>query len=50
MGNVPERCFIDNSDIKDKRVSRNLNKNWYIDLAMRRLNGFGISDQTKLDI
>lgn len=50
IGNVPERCFIDNGDIKEKRVSRNLNKSWYIQMAINRLNGFGISDQIKLNI
>ena len=48
--NTPDRCFIDNSEIKDKRVSRKLNKNWYIEVAIKRLNDFGISDQLKLEM
>lgn len=37
FANTPERCFIDNTDVKDKLVPYYLDRNWYIDLARRRL-------------
>lgn len=46
--NVPDRCFIENGDIKGKRISRKLDKQWYINIAKERLEGFGISDQISL--
>ena len=48
--NVPERCYIENGDITDKRISRKLDKSWYIDMAIKRLEDFGISDQIKLEV
>lgn len=50
IGNTPERCFIDNSEVKDALVPRKLNKSWYIDMAIKRLEDFGISDQIKLEV
>lgn len=46
--NVPERCFVENGDIKDKRISRKLDKQWYVNMAKKRLEDFGISDQISL--
>lgn len=43
FGDTPSRCFIDNGDIKDKKVDSNLDKKWYIDLAYKRLDDFGVS-------
>lgn len=40
IANTPERCFIDNSDVKEKKIPRHLNKNWYISLANKRLDDF----------
>lgn len=31
-------CFIDNSDIRDKTVPPKLNKQWYIDYAIKQIN------------
>lgn len=45
IANTPERCFIENGDILGKRISRKLDKQWYIDVAKKRLEDFGISDQ-----
>jgi DNA polymerase len=42
FANTPEKCFIDNSDITDRLVPPYLNKQWYIDLALERLNQFGV--------
>lgn len=42
FANTPDKCFIDNSDITDKLVPSYLDKKWYIDLALERLNQFGV--------
>ena len=39
---TPERCFIFNDDINDVKVSHNLDKNFYIEMAKDRLKGFGL--------
>lgn len=39
--NTSENSFIDNSNVKNKKVPKKLNKKWYIDLAKERLNQFG---------
>lgn len=40
---APDHCFIDNSDIKGKKVPGKLDKGWYVQLCKRRLNDFGIT-------
>lgn len=40
---TPERCFIDNGDITNKTVPYKLNKQWYIDLAIKRIEDFGLN-------
>lgn len=42
FANTPSRCFIDNSDITKKRLPRKLDREWYVDLALKRLEGFGV--------
>ena len=42
FANTPEHCFIDNSDINDKKVPDNLDRQYYIDLAKTRLKQFGM--------
>lgn len=37
FANTPENCFIDNGDVNDKSIPNKLNKQWYIDLAYKRL-------------
>ena len=37
---TPEHCFIDNGDIRNKTVPDNLDKQWYIDLANKRIKMF----------
>lgn len=44
FANTPEHCFIDNSDIKDKKVPDKLDRSWYIDLTNERLKQFGVID------
>lgn len=40
LPSTPVRCFIDNSDVEGKRLPRRLDKQWYIDLAWKRINNF----------
>lgn len=40
FANTPEKAFVDNGYIKDKRIPRRLDKQWYIDLAWDRINQF----------
>lgn len=40
IGNTPEHCFIVNDNIKDTKVPPTLDKNWYIDLANKRIKDF----------
>lgn len=40
IGGTPERCFIDNSDIKGMNVPRKLDRQWYIDAAKKRIKDF----------
>lgn len=40
VAGTPERAFIDNSDINGKRIPRRLDKQWYIDVAKKRIEDF----------
>lgn len=42
FADTPDKCFIDNGDVKEKRVPKKLDKQWYIDLAIKRLQQFGV--------
>ena len=42
FANTPESCFIFNDDVTDVKVPTKLDKQWYIDLAHKRLNDFGL--------
>lgn len=42
FGNTPEQCFIVNDDVNGMKCPSQLDKRWYIDLAEKRLNDFGI--------
>lgn len=44
FANTPERCFINNDDIRGKRIPRRLDKSWYVELTKSRLKGFGINE------
>ena len=37
---TPDRCFIDNSDVTNKKVPDKLDYWWYLDLAKKRINDF----------
>ncbi|AVP61711.1 hypothetical protein FCV36_05250 [Clostridium sporogenes] len=40
IASTPIRCFIDNSNIADKETPRKLDKQWYIDVAWKRIKDF----------
>lgn len=42
FGNTPDHCFIVNDAINGMKCPRNLDKGWYIDLAIKRLRDFGV--------
>lgn len=46
FANTPERCFVDNSEVKGKKCPAHLDKNYYIETAIFRLTdpekGFGL--------
>jgi len=37
---VPERCFIDNDDVTSKTIPNKLDRQWYINLAKKRIDDF----------
>lgn len=41
--NSPEKCFIFNDNIKNVKAPEYLDKQWYIDMAKKRLKQFGVS-------
>lgn len=42
FANTPEHCFIYNGDVNGKKVPKNLDKQYYIELAEKRLSQFGM--------
>ncbi|MBU3107165.1 hypothetical protein [Clostridium gasigenes] len=40
LASTPDRCFIDNSDIKDVKIPRKLDKKWYIEVVNKRIKDF----------
>jgi len=48
LANTPDKCFIDNDDVKSKTVPDHLDKEYYIEMAQKRLNDFlGIPNKRK---
>ena len=43
FGNSPDHCFIDNGNINGKKISENLDKQWYIDITKKRLRQYGVA-------
>lgn len=43
FGNTPDHCFIENGDIRGMKIPDKLDRQYYIDLAYKRLNDFGLS-------
>lgn len=42
FANTPEHCFVDNMGINEKTVPKILDKQWYVDLAKKRLTQYGV--------
>ena len=42
FGLTPDHCFVENSDVREMSVPEVLDKKWYIDLAKKRLEDYGI--------
>lgn len=42
FANTPDHCFIDNGDMKGKDAPFKLDKQWYVNLARKRLIQFGV--------
>lgn len=42
FANSPDHCFIDNGDINKKKAPMNLDRQYYIDIAKKRLGQFGM--------
>lgn len=40
LAGTPDRCFIDNGNIINKKIPRKLDKSWYIDIASKRIKDF----------
>ncbi len=45
FANTSDNVYIDNDDITNKKIPSKLDKNWYIELAYKRLKDFGIEDE-----
>ena len=42
FANTPEKCFIWNKSVKGVEVPPYLDKSWYVDLAIKRLQDYGV--------
>lgn len=42
FGNTPDHCFIENGDIRDMKIPSKLDRQYYIELAYKRLDDFGV--------
>lgn len=40
VAGTPERCFIENGNVNGKRIPRRLDKDWYIEVAKKRIEDF----------
>lgn len=43
FGNTPDHCFIYNDDVCEVKIPQTLDKQWYIDLAKKRLKDYGVA-------
>lgn len=43
FGGTPDHCFIFNDDVNGVKVPQNLDRQWYIDEAKKRLKQFGVA-------
>jgi len=42
FANTPDNCFIINGDVNGKPIPKHLDRQWYVDLAIKRLEDFGV--------
>lgn len=42
FGVTPEKCFIENGDIRNMSIPRKLDRGWYVNLAIKRIRDFGV--------
>lgn len=42
FANTPEKCFIWNDSVNGVKVPSYLDKEWYVDLSIKRLNDYGV--------
>jgi DNA polymerase len=42
FGNTPDNCFVYNGDVKNMAIHPKLDREWYVDLARKRLQDFGL--------
>lgn len=47
FANTPDMCFIDNGEVNGKSVPPQLYKQWYIDLAIKRVADYGLDAKEK---
>lgn len=50
FANTPDNCFIYNKDVKNIPLSIKLDKQWYIDLAKKRLTEYGYEMPSKFSL
>ena len=43
FGNTPDHCFIENGDIRNMKIPDKLDRQYYIELAKKRLGDFGLA-------
>lgn len=43
FGNTPDHCFIFNDEVEGVKVPPNLDKQWYVNFAIKRLKDFGVT-------
>ena len=49
VANKSEHVLIDNEKIRNKKCPEYLDKQWYIDEAIKRLQSFGIKYKSQVD-
>lgn len=50
FANTPEHCFIKNDSVNGVAVTKKLDKDWYIRLAKKRLEDFGLDVNKKIGL
>lgn len=49
ISNTPERCFIYNDDVREASIPEYLDRQYYIDMANKRINAFLAKEEEKVD-